>query len=295
MPSSVEKSDYAVISSLIKAEDVIKIWTGCPERDLADHCFKKRIPCYLYHHSLQSPDGKIFHYCIPEWGPDDHGIPDVLDWAGIVFEMQDIKKFENEHPEYLWKAVSLDDCPSLFENKDTGNNPNDGRNINEERLISTDPEWMPAHEARVVIGMTPINFVNFLNSGGLETDREQERLDFAKSDGYETDNVPFFKTNDLNTLRVHKASFADCTERLYVGRYMDTTILKYYDNTDQAADNDETGHNKNVVESESTTLDTFMTADDLCKKWSISPTQLVNIIRCHNDLPAYWEESDVPF
>jgi hypothetical protein len=162
-------------------------------------------------------------------------------------------------------------------------------------INSTDPEWMPAHEARVVIGMTPINFVSLLNFGALETDKEQERLDFAKTNGWETDNVPFFKTNDLDTLRVHKASFSDYTSETYVGRKIDTSILKYHENKDQVVGEEEVGHNENVEKYEPTASDTFLSADDLCKRWSLSPTQLVDLIRNYSDLAVYWEENDVPF
>lgn len=38
----------------------------------------------------------------------------------------------------------------------------------------------------------------------------------------------------------------------------------------------------------------FLTAEDICKRWSLSPAQLVDIIRGNSDLNVYWREY-VPF
>jgi len=35
---------------------------------------------------------------------------------------------------------------------------------------------------------------------------------------------------------------------------------------------------------------TYLTADDICKRWSLSPAQLVSIIQANKDLPVYWSE-----
>lgn len=39
----------------------------------------------------------------------------------------------------------------------------------------------------------------------------------------------------------------------------------------------------------------YMSADDICKRWSMSPAQLVDLIRSSNDLPVYWRKYELPF
>jgi len=268
---------------LISAERVMQLWSVSDYELIEEIRRGKFIVLFCNKKPRRSPNGEILFLC---WEGTDKNIPNEYvndkgdlwyDFSNVYFYFIDISEHQIKFP-YLT-------MPTTDENETIQN-----YNIN-----STEPEWMSAHEARVLIGMTPISFVNLLNSGALETDREQERLDFAERDGWETDNVPFFKANDLDTIRVHKASFANYTSELYAGKKIDTRILKYYGNKGQAVNNDDTGCNENVANSESTTSDTFLTADDLCKRWSLSPTQLVDLIKDHSDLAVYWEETDVPF
>lgn len=86
---------------------------------------------------------------------------------------------------------------------------------------------MPAHEVRVVIGMTPIQFGELLNTGYFETDREQERRDFARLNGWELEDVPFFKIRDLDTLRVHRLSFKENSSR-FCSLKKSSPLLDYY-------------------------------------------------------------------
>lgn len=39
----------------------------------------------------------------------------------------------------------------------------------------------------------------------------------------------------------------------------------------------------------------YLTAEDLCQRWSVSPAQLVEIINGDSELPVYWRSSNVPF
>jgi hypothetical protein len=44
------------------------------------------------------------------------------------------------------------------------------------------------------------------------------------------------------------------------------------------------------------THDVFLTADDICKRWALSPAQLVDIIQGNHELPVYWRKyDDAPF
>jgi len=285
--------EYITFSRIIKAEELLSRWPGCPENDLAYYARNNTLACYSYSRTLKNPAGNFVHYCSPCSGPYDTGIGAdyCWEWCGIVFNVEDVEEFEKIHQEFLWQQVPLEECLTCIGDAQP---VEQGKNdIEAFSSISTDPEWMPAHEARVVIGMTPINFVGLLNSGALETDKEQERLDYAKMDGWDVNDVPFFKTNDLDTLRVHKASFAEYTEELYACRKMDSRILKFYKDGDDSNKNAE----KITREVSSTMQDAFLTAEDLCKRWAISPTQLVNMVRNNNDIAVYWEEneSEVPF
>ncbi len=268
---------------LISAERVMELWSISDSELMEEIQRGSFTVLFCSKKPRKAPGGEVLFSC---WeGTDENiyhgyatnGEDAWYDFSNVYFYAIDISGHQIKFPHLTMPTVG-----------DKGVCQN--YNIN-----STDPEWMPAHEARVVIGMTPINFVSLLNSGALETDREQERLDFAKADGWDADNVPFFKTNDLDTLRVHKSSFANYTSEIYAGRKIDTSVLQYYWNKDQAVDNGKVGHAENVAKLESTIPDTFLTADDLCKRWSLSPTQLVDLIKAHGDLAVYWEESDVPF
>ena len=45
-------------------------------------------------------------------------------------------------------------------------------------------------------------------------------------------------------------------------------------------------------------VNTFLTAEDICARWSVSPAQLVDIIKANKDLPVYFKRStldDLPF
>jgi len=39
----------------------------------------------------------------------------------------------------------------------------------------------------------------------------------------------------------------------------------------------------------------FLTAEDIYRRWSVSPARLVEIIRSNGDLPVYWRQINVPF
>ena len=273
---------------LIAAERVMELWS-VSDSELIEEIKRGNITLlFCSKKPRQSPTGEILLVCWEGTYKNVYYHNDFPNNEDTYYDFSDVFLYAIDITGHQIQFPHLT-LPTTDIKSDTD------KTIQVNSIQSTDPEWMPAHEARVVIGMTPINFVNFLNSGRLETDREQERLDFAKNDGWEIDNVPFFKTNDLDTLRVHKASFADYTEEIYAGRHMNTSILKYYGSKDDTAYREDVDNNKNTDTPEATTPDSFLTADDLCKRWSISPTQLVNIIRNHKDLPVYWEESDVPF
>lgn len=157
---------YVTFSNIIKAEDLLTRWSGCPENDLAYHARNNVLPCYLYSRTLKKPNGEFVHYCSQSSGPYDSGNGEdcFWEWDVIVFNVEDVEEFEKTHPEYLWEPVSIERAEvSSKKNKDKPGN--------------------------------------------------------------------------------------------------------------------------NIV----------LTADDICKRWSLSPAQLVGIVQSNADLPVYWEEDNVPF
>ncbi len=106
---------------------------------------------------------------------------------------------------------------------------------------------------------------------------------------------PFFKAKDLDILKVHKSSFKEYTLSIdSAARKIDTSILQYY----WSADDKDTHTNSNDTAYQSETdlpPYSILTTDDLCKRWSVSPTQLLKIIREQEELAVYWEEDNVPF
>lgn len=57
-----------------------------------------------------------------------------------------------------------------------------------------------------------------------------------------------------------------------------------------------TDNNTNeIIEDYETSNTTFLTSECLCKRWNISPAQLVKFIQSNEHLPVYWRIVNVPF
>lgn len=122
---------------------------------------------------------------------------DENDSLGIVFKLEDVEKVEKEFPELFWPtAESLEhDVAGTLEDYDPP--------------LTVD-EWVCAATVRKELGFSPADFLNFLNSGAVQTDYEVERREYCQRSGYPLENCPFFDSSyRLDELRIFRRSWED--------------------------------------------------------------------------------------
>ncbi|WP_027185355.1 hypothetical protein [Desulfovibrio inopinatus] len=167
---------------LIAAPKVMELWS-LSDVELFEEIQRGELAVFFCNRrSRTSPDGEELLMCwegtfddIPEYDIYEDELS--LDCSSSYFRISSICAHQKQYPHLGFPTTNRPTADDTFL-------------LN---FQSTAPEWMPAHEARVVLAMTPIEFVNLLNSGALETNLEQERLDSAEMGGWEKGYVPFLK------------------------------------------------------------------------------------------------------
>lgn len=80
--------------------------------------------------------------------------------------------------------------------------------IDDQEELSSD-EWLPAEKVRKHLFESPARFCKLLNSGELETEREEERENHYQA-AFPT---PFFKSSDLSHIHIFHISYMEYCER----------------------------------------------------------------------------------
>ena len=158
---------------VIPATEVAKKWnvTGLRLNEIVK---KYRLPVYkICEKRVRPTDGKTIYFCYgPSFGfysPYDDGDYQLDD---EYFNITDIELYEVEHPEILWTPA-----------------------YQEESLEKEYGENIPADVIRRHLKMSPIQFINLMNSGEGPACSWEE--DFINYDQFR--NGPYFKTSDLKS------------------------------------------------------------------------------------------------
>ena len=106
---------------IITAHDLLKRWPGCLDQELAMIVTSDQenphpeisLQGYWYAKTLAPPPGKHIHYCQEEAEPEVfHTLEGIhIEWDGafdrpLVFNMLDVERIENEHPDFKYEMVS---------------------------------------------------------------------------------------------------------------------------------------------------------------------------------------------
>jgi hypothetical protein len=178
-----------LLSSILTAEELFKRWPSENEWTIADLLNKPYgIPAYWLRTSKTNPTTQEpVYFCTPWATPwaNKSGNETKFDWRNIVFSTPEIEEYENSYPEVTWPPA-----PETSPRCDTNGNPGWD-------------EWIPAETVRITLQLSPIKFIEMLNLGTFETNKEEDFLDHYQS-GYVD---PFYKTVQIPELNIHRSSF----------------------------------------------------------------------------------------
>lgn len=165
--------DLLQIEELVPVEDVLQRWNIQAYR-LNEIAKAERILFFFIVESRVRPyDGKTIHFCtyFTELNYDIHEEQYVTEDIFLIPE--NIKAYENDHPEILWALAD--------------------RSTN---LIKEYGEEIPAEEIRKMLRMSPMQFIDFMNSGQGPICSLEE--DFREYQENLYPDAPFFSTSMLH-------------------------------------------------------------------------------------------------
>jgi len=258
---------------LISAERVMEIWSVSDSELIEEIQRGNFTVLFCSKKPRKAPDGKVLFSC---WEGTDaniyhgyatNGGDDWYDFSNVYFYAIDISEHQINFPHL---TMPIADTLGITQNNDD--------------IIGTNREWVNFDEARKMLCMTPKELLQLLDAGKIETTIEEERSfsynDYMNS-SYTDGDFIFFTKDKIEKFMVNIVS---------IKRYVEsnsTTVPSTMGKGPVA--------NIRTNETDLTKQNDFLSADDLCQRWAISPAQLVGVVKSNDDLPVYWGESHVPF
>lgn len=156
------------------ATEVTKRWNVTDDR-LNEIVSRYKLPLYsICEERIRPDDGKTIYFCQGPFfrfyyeGPFGEGHYEL---EGIYFNTETVELFENEHPEILWIPANNDHLEKEY------------------------GEYIPAEAIRKQLNMSPIQFIDFMNSGQGPVCSWEEGFRKHQQNLYPTDD--FFSTDAL--------------------------------------------------------------------------------------------------
>ncbi|MDM8215804.1 hypothetical protein QUW15_06515 [Desulfovibrio piger] len=161
---------------LVAVEDVLRRWHIEPWR-LDEIMRSAKIPLFSIANSRINPsNGAIVHFCNGPFSSIHSPCEGCYEYEDLFIPLEDVTAYEKAHPEVLWEPVVT---------KQT---------LKRESQALTDEygEYIPADVIRKKMRMSPMQFIDLMNSGKGPVCAWEE--DFREHNPI---NGPYFKTGDL--------------------------------------------------------------------------------------------------
>ena len=169
---------------LVAVEDVLRRWHMEPWR-LNEITRSAKIHLFSIEESRVNPSsGATIHFC-RFISSGIYCYNGIYEYDDLFIPFEDMKAYEKAHPEVLWKPA-VSELTLKRESKE---------------LTEEYGEYIPADVLRKKMRMSPIQFIDFMNSGkGPVTSLEEAFRIYKDIHGYQyADYTPFFTTEHLNS------------------------------------------------------------------------------------------------
>lgn len=228
---------------------------------------------------------------LPQAQEDIDGFKDwVINWGCVVFNSEKVKEFEKENPQLVSTATSSNNLPSMggyicfkevefadciqrrwpgIEEWELAKHIDD-KIENPQRVAFPAPYWMRKHK------------INPLTNDAVYF-CERITTSHPYDEQHNNDNIWYDFSGIVFDIREALEWESDKEWLFFVDPGQLPRVRGGIATEKADESNVESAHNN------------FLTAEDIYRRWAVSPARLVEIIQSNEDLPVYWRQINVPF